>query len=307
MDERNGSTNRQAAESGEDNSGAAFDGEWLDSFEDLAALRDALRRRCAAGELDIENVRDLEVLRRWNDALAGLTADALVRFVHETFVGMDLMTTEEAELLLTGLRLFRRREWAALSPHVRAQLERHERLTDGIVVGFRARLEKALAIMEGNGDLSLEHELLKTKSDRNALIEIRGVIDFMNEVSVNDPLLRLRLRDVVRAAGGNTVLLDEAIRDHAIPTNRIASLICQAVRGILATIVNLETSNLKARQPRLYESRKQRAIYALGGHLRRARELGCAAVVRSVIIERLRLHPGVFEAYFGTRYPFNSR
>lgn len=277
--------------------------DWLDGFAEIQALRDALRRRRAAGDLDLANLRELETLRRWSDALAGLEKEALERFVSETFVELGLMTGDDAEALLTGLRLFRRREWNALPPHVRAQLVRHEQMTQGIVDGFRRRLEKARAIVDAQDRHDLAAGLRETKSDRTALIEIRGALDFMNEVSAHDPLLRLRLKDAARGLAGGAEAIDKAIDERTIPAHRIATLISRAVRAILETIVKLETSNLKAHQPRLFESKKTRAVRAISGHLRRARELGCAAAVRSEIIRHLRSHPGIFEDYFGTPHP----
>jgi hypothetical protein len=41
----------------------------------------------------------------------------------------------------------------------------------------------------------------------------------------------------------------------------------------------------------------------LTGHLRRARELGCGAQIRSLILDRLKPHPAIFKLYFGARHP----
>ncbi len=283
--------------------GEASGDDWLDGFADLQALRSDLRRQRANGELDLARMREMETLRRWSDALAGLEKEALERFVEETFVGLGLMTAEDAEALLIGLRLFRRREWHALPAHVRAQLARHEALTDGIVEAFRARLDRIRAITARRDGRDLAAELGETRSDRTQLIEIRGALEFMDEVAANDPLLRLRLREVLAALPDGLRGLDRAIDEQAIPVGRIATLICRAVRGILDTVIKLETSNLKARQPRLFEARRERAMRALAGHLRRARELGCAAAVRGEIVRRLMPHPGIFEAYFRIPHP----
>ncbi len=280
-----------------------LDAEWLDSFPELKDLRDVLRRRGINGEFDLDNVHDLNVFRAWSDALAGLDRDALESFVDETFVELGLATEDEAQFTIAGLRLFRRREWNSLSPHIKKRLLQHERLTAGITGGFRKRLERALDIVRGGREHPLSEEFKKTGSSRNDLLEIKGAIEFMREVAEKDPFLRFNLQRIVREVIKDPEILNEAITWHEVPVHRIGTLIRQAVNKILDTIISLEARNVKAQHPKLYGFRRDRAIAALTGHLRRARELGCGAQIRSLILDRFEPHPAIFQHYFRARHP----
>ena len=280
-----------------------LDGKWLDSFPELKDLRDVLRRQRVNGEIDFDNIRDLNVLQAWSNALAGLDREALESFVEETFVELGLATKDEAQFTISGLRLFRRREWNSLSPHIKKRLLQHERLTAGIAGGFRKRLERALEIVRGGRDRPLADEFKKTGSSRNDLLEIKGAMEFMREVAEKDPFLRFNLQRIARELIKDPEILNQAITWHEVPVHRIGTLIRQAVSKILDTVISLETRNVKAQHPKLYGFRRARAIAALTGHLRRARELGCGSQIRSLILVRLKPHPAIFKLYFGARHP----
>ena len=279
------------------------DAKWMDSFPELKDLRDVLRRRRANGEIDFENIRDLNVLQAWSNALAGLDREALESFVEETFVELGLATEDEAQFTISGLRLFRRREWNSLSPHIKKRLLQHERLTASITGGFRKRLERALDIVRGGREQPLAEEFKKTGSSRNDLLEIKGAMEFMGEVAEKDPFLRCNLQRIVREVIKDPEILNKAITWHEVPVHRIGTLIRQAVSKILDTVISLETRNIKAQHPKLYGFRRARAIAALTGHLRRARELGCGSQIRSLILDRLKPHPIIFKQYFGACHP----
>lgn len=280
-----------------------LDGKWLDSFPELKDLRDVLRRQRVNGEIDFDNIRDLNVLQAWSNALAGLDREALESFVEETFVELGLATEDEAQFTISGLRLFRRREWNSLSPHIKKRLLQHERLTASIAGGFRKRLERALDIVRGGRDQPLAEEFKKTGSSRNDLLEIKGAMEFMGEVAEKDPFLRFNLQHIVREVIKDPEILNQAITWHEVPVHRIGTLIRHAVSKILDTVISLETRNVKAQHPKLYGFRRARAIAALTGHLRRARELGCGSQIRSLILVRLKPHPAIFKLYFGARHP----
>ncbi len=84
------------------------DGEWMDGFPELKDLRDVLRRQRANGEIDFDNIQDLNVLQAWSTALAGLDREALESFVEETFVELGLATEDEAQFTISGNRAYRR-------------------------------------------------------------------------------------------------------------------------------------------------------------------------------------------------------
>ena len=107
------------------------------------------------------------------------------------------------------------------------------------------------------------------------------------------------------ARGWNTApeILNRASTWQEVPVHRIGTLIRHAVNKILDTVISLETRNVKAQHPKLYGFRRARAIAALTGHLRRARELGCGSQIRSLILVRLKPHPAIFKLYFGARHP----